>query len=94
MLAHIRVRPAAMGRRGACTVSIRLRLAVLLTVAAVLCGCSAASPVEGVPHPADSSARVPAATYRSVTSGYTSRRPADPESWNERNRRVAPPDKR
>jgi hypothetical protein len=44
--------------------------------------------------PSDPAARAPAAPYRSVTSGYQSRRPVEPAPWRERNDRVAPAEKR
>jgi hypothetical protein len=63
---------------------------VALIGAMALSGCSSASPDGSSPHPADPAAPVPAAVYRSVTGGYESQRPADPQSWQQRNRRAAP----
>jgi hypothetical protein len=46
------------------------------------------------PHPADPETRVRAAPYRSVTSGYVSRRPVEPRPWRGRNDAVAPQEKK
>ncbi|MEP7031998.1 MAG: hypothetical protein ABI830_13765 [Pseudolabrys sp.] len=43
--------------------------------------------------PADPAARVPSASYRSVTTGYVSQRPVGPAPWREQNDRVAPSQK-
>jgi len=39
---------------------------------------------------ADPAARVPSSSYRSVLTGYASRRPVEPAPWREQNERVAP----
>lgn len=94
MLAHTVVRLTGLARRGSRTFSNPIYLAALLTLsAAVLGACSVASSENARPHPADPKARVPAAAYRSVTGGYEAQRPADPQSWRERNQRVVPQEK-
>lgn len=91
MYAHNAVCFAAVGPWREAASSNRLRVAALLVVfAAVLGGCSVAASNDARPHPADARVRVPAAAYRNVTSGYASQRPADPQSWRERNERVTP----
>lgn len=93
MVAHIAARLAGMGLRGTRVVS-GIRLAALL----ILClgplgGCTVATSKDAAPHPADARVRVPATRYQSVTRGYESARPTEPQPWRERNERVAPQEK-
>jgi hypothetical protein len=66
-------------------------LAVLLTFALILAGCSDAprSPVAG-PDPADPGARAPRVDYRSTIGSYKSQRPASPGPWREQNEQATP----
>lgn len=67
-----------------------MKIVAICISASLVAGCALpAGPFYG-PDPSDPRVRVPAATYRSVTSGYTSQRPAEPGSWREQNERVAP----
>ena len=94
MYAHIAMRRAATGLQGIASVATRFKIPGLAGVAGViLSACSATTLPGAAPHPADPAARVPAASYRSVTSGYTSQRPVEPLPWRERNERVRPQDK-
>lgn len=91
MSAYIVARPAVTSPWGKRTVSCICRIAAVLGLAALAGACSVAASREVAPrHPADPSIRVPAASYRSVTRGYASQRPAGPLDWRERNERVAP----
>ena len=94
MDAHIAMRLADMGLRGLALVPPQLRITAMLTMFGFVLGaCSVASSQGQGPHPADPQARVPATSYRTVTSGYESRRPVEPLPWRELNERVAPQEK-
>jgi hypothetical protein len=56
-------------------------------------GCAVAPDPQAGADPADAASRVPAASYRSVTRGYESRRPVEPAPWRERNENVTPEQK-
>jgi hypothetical protein len=72
-----------------------LRLAAIAALAALAHGCSAITAAPSIgPDPADPSASVPPARYRSTFASYISRRPVAPSSWREQNERVAPTPKR
>lgn len=62
---------------------------LLAAVGLALGACSATVP-DHLARPADPNARVPAITYRSVTAGAASFRPAEPKDWRELNRQVGP----
>lgn len=69
--------------------------AVLLAGAlTILAGCTTPPRPFTGSDPSDPKARVPAATYRPVLSGYVSQRPVEPAPWREQNDRVAPAEKR
>ena len=53
-------------------------------------GCAMPPGPQALVDPSDATARVPTASYRSVTRGYESRRPVEPAPWRERNDSVAP----
>jgi hypothetical protein len=94
MYAHMAMRLAGMGLRGLALISPRLRITAMLAMLGCSLGaCSVASSQGQGPHPADPQARVPATSYRAVTSGYESRRPVEPLPWRELNERVAPQEK-
>lgn len=94
MYAHIAMRLAGMGLRGLALVPPQLRITAMLTMFGFALGaCSVASSRDQGPHPADPQARVPATSYRAVTSGYERRRPVEPLSWRDLNERVAPQEK-
>jgi len=93
MVAHLAARLAGMSLRGTRTLS-GIRLAALLILSSgLLSACTVAASKDAGPHPADARVRVPAARYQSVTRGYDSARPAEPQPWRERNERIAPRDK-
>jgi hypothetical protein len=95
MFAHFRMRPARAGVRGTRSIPGRWRVLRLACVAAWLSACSGApppAPLAGA-DPADPSARVPAAAYRSTLGDYRSQRPVEPKPWTEQNERVAPAEK-
>lgn len=93
MVAYIEACLTGMGPQGSRAVS-SIRLATLLILSAGLLGaCTVAASKDTGPHPADARVPVPAARYQSVTRGYESARPAEPQAWRERNERVAPQEK-
>lgn len=59
-------------------------------IALALGGCSVAAPPGYLARPADPDAPVPAITYRSVTAGAATMRPAEPQDWRALNRKVGP----
>lgn len=65
------------------------KVPLLMTVGVALGACSATVP-DHLARPADPNARVPALSYRSVTAGAATYRPADPKDWRELNRDVGP----
>src|SRR5262245_260852 len=89
MRAHRVLRSARRFRRGR---GALLWLAVS-TVVLVVQGCAMPPGPQAGADPSDASARVPVASYRSVTRGYESRRPVEPAPWRERNDSVAPEQK-
>lgn len=65
-------------------------LAGLAAMALTLAACMPATvPLAGM-DPADPTARVAGAHYRSTVAPYSSLRPGTPSSWRERNDRAAP----
>jgi hypothetical protein len=78
--------------------SIARRYSLPAAVGAVVLlmqGCATApSQPFATTQPSDADARVPAASYRPVLSGYSSQRPVEPLPWREQNRRVTPEQKR
>jgi hypothetical protein len=70
---------------------IRLRnLAGFAAVALTLAACIPATVPLAGQDPADPTARVAGAHYRSTVAPYTSLRPSAPLSWREQNDRAAP----
>ncbi|MDQ0513189.1 hypothetical protein [Ancylobacter amanitiformis] len=64
---------------------------VLLTAIAVtLSACSVAPTIDVGPNPSDFSSSVKPSLYGPVTAGTIDYRPVEPQSWIERNKRVAP----
>ena len=53
-------------------------------------GCAAPVIPDSLARPANPDAPVPPATYRSVTAGAATLRPAGPMNWREINRQVTP----
>lgn len=91
MHAHRSMRPAQHFARG----QIVIRFLAALAVALAAIGLGSYSMAESPPpHPAAPDARVRVAPYRSVTSGYVSRRPVEPQPWRGRNDAVAPQEKK
>ena len=93
MFAHVRTRPADIGRQR--MRSIR-RFAALVAAAAVapLAACSPPPPAPFAgPDPSDPRARVPAVAYRPAVAPYASQRPVEPLPWREQNDRIAPASK-
>lgn len=66
-----------------------VKVPLLMAVALALGACSATIP-DHLARPADPNARAPAVSYRSVTAGAASFRPAEPKDWRELNRKVGP----
>lgn len=66
-----------------------VKVPLLMAVALALGACSATIP-DHLARPADPNARVPAVSYRSVTAGAATFRPAEPKDWRELNRQVGP----
>jgi hypothetical protein len=66
-----------------------VKVPLLMAVGLALGACSATAP-HHLAQPADPDARVPAVTYRSVTAGASTFRPAEPRDWQELNRQVGP----
>jgi hypothetical protein len=90
MVAHLAARLAGIDLWGTPVVS-SIRLSALLILSVNLLGaCTVAASKDAVPHPADARVPVPRARYQSVTRGYESARPVEPQPWRERNERVAP----
>jgi hypothetical protein len=90
LVQHIVVRAGSMKRTGPglCAVA---KVSVLLALVLAVGACTAAPRLHAfADDPADPSARVPAAGYRSTLGSYTSLRPVDPLPWREQNERVTP----
>ena len=66
-----------------------VKVPLLMTVGLALGACAATVP-DHLARPADPNARVPTVSYRSVTAGAASFRPAEPTDWRELNRQVGP----
>ncbi len=67
-----------------------VKLPFLGAIGLALGACSVAAVPDHLARPADPNVRVPALTYRSVTAGAASFRPAEPRDWRDLNRRVGP----
>lgn len=72
------------------------RVVLVVAVGLFNAGCLATPdrPLMAGADPADPRATVPATAYPPVLRGYESQRPVEPQSWRERNERVAPQDGR
>lgn len=89
MRAHRVVRSVRHFRRGrGALLWLAMSVPVLLAQ-----GCAMRPGPQASADPSDAAARVPTASYRSVTRGYDSRRPVEPAPWRERNDSVAPEQK-
>ncbi|MCK1397571.1 hypothetical protein IVB40_28870 [Bradyrhizobium sp. 40] len=75
---------AARGRH------FRFNWPLLAATALALSGCMPATTRVAGADPADPTAKVARAGYRSTIAPYTSLRPATPAPWRERNESVAP----
>lgn len=67
-----------------------VKLPFTAVVGLALGACSLAPVPDHLARPADPTVKVPAASYRSVTAGTSTLRPAEPKDWRELNRRVGP----
>lgn len=67
-----------------------MKSAVILVVGSALAGCVAVPPAPLVGDVTDPTVATRPIQYRSVVTGYESRRPVEPEDWRELNRRVGP----
>ncbi len=95
MYAHRLMRLARRAVRGRRIVQFRaFGLFWLFMAVFGLGACSSALAESPTRHPADPEVRVRPAAYRSVTSGYVSRRPVAPRPWRGRNDAVAPREKK
>ena len=66
-----------------------MRFFLLGAIGILLTGCSAA-PELGMREASDPDQEITPAAYRPVLGDYQSRRPAEPQDWQQLNRRVAP----
>ncbi len=94
MISHSLARLAGIGPRALRAAIAALLMASVGLFGACLMAASKDATSRNTPHPADARAPVPAAAYRSVTRGYESGRPAEPQAWRERNERVAPQERK
>jgi hypothetical protein len=95
MYAHRLMRLARYAVWGRSSVRFHLLTPWWFALAVVVLGACSGGRAEGqTPHPADSEARVRPAPYRSVTRGYVSRRPVEPQPWRGRNDAVTPQEKK
>lgn len=95
MHAHRLMRLARHAVRGRCSVWFHLLAPLWRALAVLVVGaCSGALAERQTPHPAHPDSRVRPAPYRSVTSGYVSRRPVEPQPWRGRNDAVTPQEKK
>lgn len=83
------------GAKSDATSAVRGRLflfgwPLLAVIAFALAGCMPATTPVADADPADPSAKVARAGYRSTVAPYTSLRPATPAPWRDRNDAVAP----
>src|SRR4051794_7024667 len=91
MQAQLEAVRAAVHSVAATPYLIRSRnLAGLAAVALTLASCIPATVPLAGRDPADPTARVASARYRSTVAPYTSLRPNAPSSWREQNDRAAP----
>ena len=91
MFSHIAARLDAVLRgRAACFVFHSGAAASAMMVAVMLSGCAAPPAPVVKADPADATAAVPPASYRSATASYRSMRPAEPVPWQSQNDAVAP----
>ena len=66
-----------------------MKILLLGVVGTLLIGCSAA-PELGFRDASDPDQEIARSAYQPVLGEYQSRRPAEPQSWQQLNRRVAP----
>lgn len=72
----------------------RARSLVSVLILFLLTACARPpGPLHAGPDPSEPDARVPAAGYRPVASGYVSQRPVEPAPWRQQNDRVTPTEK-
>jgi hypothetical protein len=68
-----------------------MRLAAFVALASFIAACTPPPPAPlAGPDPANPAMRVPAVAYRSVVGPYQSRRPVEPQPWQDQNDRIAP----
>jgi len=91
MLAHVRMRAAAVARQAMLPIHRWPSFAAVAALALLIDACTPVPPVPlAGPDPADPRARVPALAYRSPLGPYVSRRPVEPSPWQDQNDRIAP----
>ncbi|HEY5797386.1 MAG TPA: hypothetical protein VIU82_20445 [Bosea sp. (in: a-proteobacteria)] len=67
-----------------------VKVPTIAVIGLALGACSLAPVPEYLARPVDSTIKVPATAYRSVTAGTATLRPAEPKDWRELNRQVGP----
>jgi hypothetical protein len=91
MFAHVRTRPADIGRQRMRSIRRFAALAAAASAALLMQACSPLPPAPFAgPDPSDPRARVPAVAYRPAVAPYASQRPVEPLPWREQNDRIAP----
>jgi hypothetical protein len=87
MLAHAR-RRVAVHRHTSSTITRWIGLAAVAALASTIEACTPPPPVPlAGPDPADPRTRVPGVAYRSAVGPYESRRPVEPQPWQDQNDR-------
>ena len=90
MLAPVR-RRAAVHRHTSPSITRWIGLPAVAALASIVEACTPPPPVPlAGPAPADPRTRVPAVAYRSAVGPYESRRPVEPQPWQDQNDRTAP----
>jgi hypothetical protein len=80
-----------MHRRTSPSITRWIEIAAVAALASIVEACTPPPPVPlAGPDPADPRTRVPAAAYRSAVGPYESRRPVEPQPWQNQNDRTAP----